>query len=253
MQVDYHSDTLCRGTQLELLLPNEPAPEAGFPVLWLLHGMTDDQSKWLRCTGIERYAQARGMAVVMPCGYLGWYADTEAGERYFEYVSLELPDFCRRMLPQLSRRRQDNFIAGNSMGGYGALRCALTHPESFCAAGALSGALDAAALPSLVPPLAGADFWRDIFGPEEAIPGSGHDLFAAARHCAAPRPRIWMWCGTEDFLYTHSLRMRDHLRQLGYELCYSESPGDHQWAYWDREIAHAMDWFMGKGGEATWP
>lgn len=253
LQIDYYSNALSRGTHLEALLPEGSAPEEGFPTLYLLHGMTDDFSLWMRRTAIERYAQERNMAVIMPGGDLGWYTDTAAGERYFEHIAVEAVEFSRRLLPQLSRRRLDSFVAGNSMGGYGALRCALCRPETFFAAASLSGALDAAALPALDPPLAGADYWRDIFGPAEEIPGSPHDLFYAARHCAAPRPRIWMWCGTQDFLYPASVRMRDHLRALGYALSYHESTGDHQWKYWDREIARAMDWFLAERGAAACP
>lgn len=244
MQVDYYSDVLSRGVHLEIVLPEGDAPARGFPTLYLLHGMTDDYTVWQRRTSIERYADERGMAVVMPGTMLGWYANTAAGERYFDHVSQETVNFCRRLLPQLSQHREDNLIAGNSMGGYGALRCALNCPETFGAAAALSGALDVVALEALDPPLADTAYWRDIFGPAQTIPGSAHDLFAAAVRCAHPRPRIWMWCGTEDFLYPSNVRMRDHLMALDYELCYNQSSGDHQWCYWDREIPRAMDWFL---------
>ena len=86
------------------------------------------------------------------------------------------------------------------------------------------------------------------------MPGSENDLFAAATALADPalRPKIYMWCGTEDFLYAQNTRMRDHLRALGYDLTYEESPGDHQWRYWDQKIADALAWLLPEKGENAW-
>ena len=244
MQVDFYSDVLGRGAQLCALLPEGPAPSGGFPTLYLLHGMSDDHTVWTRRTSIERYAEDKRLAVIMPDTRLGWYANTCAGERYFDHVADEVVRFSRRMLPGLSRRREDTFVAGLSMGGYGAFRCALNQPEIFSKAASLSGALDASRLPHLDEPLERPAYWEDIFGPAEAISGSEHDLFLAAELLKEDRPELWMWCGTEDFLYEDNLRMRDHLRTLGYSLDYSEGPGDHSWKYWDAQIQNVLDWLI---------
>ena len=247
LHVDFYSDALGRSTHMDAILPERnPAPR--WKTLYLLHGMTDDNSTWQRQTSVERYAQERNLAVILPDGDLKWYADTPWGENYFDFVSRELVELSRRMFPRLSHDRNHTFVAGNSMGGYGALKCALKHPETFSRAASLSGALDAAALPFLPSPLADQAYWEDVFGPVGEIPGSENDLFAAAQHCVENRPDVWMWCGTEDFLYDMNLRMRDHLLNLGYSLDYSESSGDHQWFYWDRELPRLMDWLL--GGEA---
>ena len=247
LHVDFYSDALGRSTHMDAILPERSAVPR-WKTLYLLHGMTDDNSTWQRRTCIERYAEERGLAVILPDGDLKWYADTPWGERYFEFVSRELIQLTRRMFPRLSHNRADTFVAGNSMGGYGALKCALKHPETFSKAASLSGALDAVALPHLPDPLADEAYWEDVFGPIDGIAGSDNDLFAAARACVENRPEIWMWCGTEDFLYDMHLRMREHLTALGYSLDSSESPGDHQWFYWDRELPRMLDWLL--GGEA---
>ena len=244
MQVDFYSDVLGRGAQLCALLPEGPAPAGGFPTLDLLHGMNDDSTVWTRRTSIERYAEAKRLAVVMPDSRLGWYANTRAGERYFDHISDEIPHFSRRLLPGLSHRREDTFVAGLSMGGYGAFRCALGRPDVFSKAASLSGALDASRLSKLDEPLEREAYWEDIFGPAEEIPGSGNDLFHTAECLRENRPELWMWCGTEDFLYADNLRMRDHLRALGYALTYSEGPGDHSWKYWDAQIQNVLDWLI---------
>ena len=249
MHIDFYSNVLGRSMQADVVLPETAAPAEGYPTLFLLHGMTDDHSMWQRRTSIERYADERRIAVVMPGTHLCWYANTHAGEGYFDYISDELVRIVRRMLPCLSRRREDTFVAGLSMGGYGALRCALNRPDVFSRVASLSGAVDIFWLTQDPMPLGRPFCWEDVFGPREEIPGSEHDLFRAAEQLKENRPEIWMWCGTEDDLYPSNLKLRDHLRRLGYVLTYSEGPGDHQWIYWDREIQNVLNW-LAPGEEA---
>ena len=251
--VDYYADALGVQTRMHVLLPQRPAAGKA-KTLYLLHGMSDDEGTWMRRTSIERYAEEKGLAVVMPDGGLGWYTDMYRGLAWFRFISEELPALCRRFFPILSDKREDTWIGGNSMGGYGALKCALRAPQTFSRVISLSGALDAAdtAINNTVP--ATRRYWEDVFGPAEDVSGSENDLFAAATALTDPalRPRIYMWCGTEDFLYAQNTRMRDHLRALGYDLTYEESPGDHQWKYWDKKIADALDWLLPGEGEDAW-
>ena len=251
--VDYYADALGVQTRMHVLLPQRLAAGKA-KTLYLLHGMSDDEGTWMRRTSIERYAEEKGLAVVMPDGGLGWYTDMYRGLAWFKFISGELPALCRRFFPILSDKREDTYIGGNSMGGYGALKCALRAPQTFSRVISLSGALDAAdtAVNNTVP--ATRRYWEDVFGPAEDVSGSENDLFAAATALTDPalRPRIYMWCGTEDFLYGQNTRMRDHLRALGYDLTYEESPGDHQWQYWDKKIAGALDWLLPGEGEDAW-
>lgn len=251
--VDYYADALGVQTRMHVLLPQRLAAGKA-KTLYLLHGMSDDEGTWMRRTSIERYAEEKGLAVVMPDGGLGWYTDMYRGLAWFKFISGELPALCRRFFPILSDKREDTYIGGNSMGGYGALKCALRAPQTFSKVISLSGALDATdtAINNTVP--ATRRYWEDVFGPAEDVSGSENDLFAAATALTDPalRPRIYMWCGTEDFLYAQNTRMRDHLRALGYDLTYEESPGDHQWRHWDKKIADALDWLLPGEGEDAW-
>ena len=250
--VDFYADALGVETRMHVLLPQRLTGRA--KTLYLLHGMSDDEGTWMRRTAIDRYAEEKDLAVVMPDGGLGWYTDMRRGLPWFTFVSKELPALCRRFFPILSGRREDTYIGGLSMGGYGALKCGLRAPETFSKVISLSGALDAAdtAINNTVP--ATRRYWEDVFGPAEDVSGSENDLFAAATALTDPalRPRIYMWCGTEDFLYAQNMRMRDHLRALGYDLTYEESPGDHQWRHWDKKIADALDWLLPGEGEDAW-
>ena len=244
LHVDFYSDVLGRSVEADVILPKTSPGEENIKTLFLLHGMTDDHTIWQRRTSIERYADEMHIAVVMPTTQLAFYANTHAGERWFDYISDELVHAVRRMFPKLSRRREDTFVAGLSMGGFGALKCALLKPETFSRCTVLSGALEAEVLSQNPMPLGRPFCWEDVFGPRENIPGSENDLFHAATQLKENRPEIRMWCGTEDPLYPMNLKMRDHLRKLGYKLSFHDSPGDHTWKYWNREIQSALRWML---------
>lgn len=264
LHVDFFSDVLGMCTQMDVILPEQAAGAVGihsvagegqYPTLYLLHGMSDDHTIWQRRTSIERYAAEKGVAVVMPTTYLGWYTDMYMGFKYWTFISQELVQICRDFFPGMSAKREDTFAAGLSMGGYGALKLGLLAPETFSWVAPLSGGLDPARICAEVEkseqPMG---LWHDIFGPADKVAGSDNDLFAAAERLAAsgkPKPNIYIWCGTEDFLYEDNARMRDHLKKLGYNLTYEESPGDHSWPYWDAKIQTVLNWLpLGeKGGK----
>lgn len=254
IHVDFFSEVLGMSSQLDVILPQKTQSEIGissadkkekYPVLYLLHGMTDNQTTWQRNTSIERYAAEKGIAVVMPNCHLGWYTDMKCGFRYYTYIAKEVPDVCRRFFPCISEKREENFVAGNSMGGYGAIKLALSAPERFGAAASLSGGLDAATCAKRNGDAFYPTLWEDIFGEQEKIRGSENDLFALAERIELERrPRLYIWCGTEDFLYDQNLAMRDHLQKLSYDLTYKESYGDHSWKYWDAQIRDILDWML---------
>lgn len=250
---DFNSEVLGLATSMTVLLPEPGLDSNGHPlpahepyrVLWLLHGRSDDHTMWTRRTSIERYATDHGIAVVMPSVDRSFYIDMVQGHRYGTFIREELPAKARRFFP-LSSRRDDNFVAGLSMGGYGAFLLALSQPDRFAAAASLSGALDMATRAgALSEDDDGAAEIRRVFGPPEDVRGSDHDLLAlAARAVEAGHrlPRLYAWCGTEDFLWDDNLAFRDHARQLEIPLTWEEGPGDHSWGYWDRGIERVLQW-----------
>ena len=223
----------------------EGAEPLRYPVLYLLHGWSDDETIWMRRTAIERYVEERKLVVIMPQGGLSYYQDMHSGMNYWTFLSEELPRLCRGWFP-ISVRREDTFAAGLSMGGYGAMRLGLAKPDAFAAVGSFSGAVDIRCLSR--PQQGGERAAKNaaIFGSEGKIPETS-DLFFLAREVAgqAIRPRIYQCCGTEDFLYQDNLCFRDHLRELGMEFCYEEEAGGHEWSYWDRKIERFLDWLQG--------
>ncbi|WP_166245098.1 alpha/beta hydrolase [Paenibacillus turpanensis] len=238
LHVQYHSESLRMPVSMEVLLPQHrfggsrkvdaPGP---YPTLYLLHGMGDDHTAWMRRTSVERHAEGLPLAIVMPAGHLGWYTDMVYGRDYFRFISQELPAVCERMFP-LSSAREDRFIAGNSMGGYGALKAGLHAAETFRVAAGFSSAIEARPWLHKVNP----SLTDDVFGSEEAYTGSVNDLFASAEKLARsgnPSAELLMFCGTEDFFYEDNVCFKQHLQSLGLPLHYTEGPGDHSWKYWD--------------------
>ena len=249
----FFSDVLGLTVSAHVLIPQESRRQIGLvsgktraahPTLYLLHGLSDDHTIWMRRTSIERYAAARNVAVVMPSVARSFYQDMASGPRYWTYLSEELPTVMRQFFP-LSAEREDNFAAGLSMGGYGALRLGLARPGSFAAAASMSGALD---LPGrlLSAGKEGSRIslaeWQGIFGAE--LKAGDSDLRVLASRTAAnpTRPALWVDCGTEDELLGDSRGFHAHLDSLGYTHQYEERPGVHDWAYWDGQIQRVLDW-----------
>ncbi len=247
--VHFRSETLQLNVAVNVILPQPPLDSPGFarklPVLWLLHGLSDDHTIWLRRTSIERYVEGYNLAVVMPAVDRSFYADMVRGNRYWSYVSSELPALMRAYFP-LSDRREDNFAAGLSMGGYGAFKLALTYPDHYAAAASLSGALQRF---SGNPPTDAPKEWlaelENMFGDLAQFAGSPNDIYGLAAKVARssePVPQLFAACGTEDFLYQDNLRFKAHAEQLGLPLTYEEGPGDHEWGLWDKYIQHVLAW-----------
>jgi putative tributyrin esterase len=248
----FFSQVLGLSSTMTVLLPDPPAEEAPgdrgqpFPTLYLLHGLSDDHTVWQRRTSLERYLEGLNLAVVMPAVQRGFYTDTVTGQRYWTFISEELPGIARRFFP-LSAKRSENYVAGLSMGGYGAFKLALTHPDRYAAAASFSGALDIVRVLQEEEE-AGEDEFRYIFGPANDVAGSPNDLFHLAAQVARRRkrrPALYQACGTEDHLYEDNARFYAHAQALGLDVTYDESPAGHDWSYWDEQIQHVLAWLPG--------
>jgi putative tributyrin esterase len=247
-QVNFFSDVLTLRCSMNVLLPQrglaeaQGKPQAQYPTLYLLHGHSDDHTVWQRWTSIERYLDDYNLAVVMPAAHNSFYTDMLHGGRYFTFMTEEVPAVARDIFP-LSAERADNFVAGLSMGGYGAFKMALSRPDRYAAAASLSGALDIRPVTASDDPEWAATM-QDIFGDPAKVAGSEHDLFALAEKAAGSglKPKLFQYCGTEDFLYADNVRFRDFVQPLGLDYSYEEGPGDHKWVYWDAVIQKVLAW-----------
>ena len=261
IRCNFFAETLELSTSMTVLLPQPttaqigvPGPQAEAPaaataepgppppVLYLLHGLTDDDTAWTRYTSIERYAAARGLAVVMPQVHRSFYADEAYGMRFWTFLSEELPQIVRRFF-RVSARREDTYVAGLSMGGYGAMRWALRQPERFAAAATLSGALDAAYIQELDLRPHIRELTRRVFA-GRTVRGSDEDLLhLVATADPARLPRLMLRCGTEDHTLAQNQRFVAACRKRGVALDAEYGPGAHEWGYWDARIQDVLEFF----------
>jgi S-formylglutathione hydrolase FrmB len=246
LTVNFFSDVLEVGASMNVIWPQTTEHQVGVsggrsasrpPVLYLLHGRTDDHSAWTRNSSVERYAVARGVAVVMPAVQRSFYTDEVHGDRYWTFLSEELPALVGSMF-RVSKRREDTFVAGLSMGGYGAMKCALRDPDRFAAAATMSGALDIQAL--LRDRERRQELVDRVFGPK---PAADEDVFALLESADGSRlPRLHVSCGTEDQLLDHSRRFAAAAEKRGADVTVDLRPGEHEWGFWDTEIRTVLDW-----------
>ena len=243
LQIQFFSAALNVASSVNVILPEEnqgigvstPKDERLPKVLYLFHGYSDDHSIWMRRTSVERYAANHNLAVIMPAVNHSFYCNEAYGEKYWDYVSEELPETMHRFL-RLSDKPQDTYVAGLSMSGYGAMRLALTHPERFAAAASFSGAVDIASV--LYQRTRGAEIDR-VFGDRVDIKGTEYDpFFLMQRNANAVRkPWLYVSCGTKDFLFAQHKAFVPALRKNGWEVMSHEEPdATHEWGFWDNQI-----------------
>jgi len=254
LQCRFFSQTLGVSTTIEVILPQADLNgQIGmgfsedkdlYPALYLLHGYSDDESIWCRRTSIERYVAEMGLAVIMPRVDLSYYQDTVDGRRYWTYLSKELPDICEGFFP-LRKDRAARYAAGLSMGGYGAFRLGLECPDRFSAVGSLSGALDLPAVAGHFQKMpARAPILQGIFGTQAPCIPDAVNLLKMVETADPSRVLFYQWCGLEDFLLPGNRRFQEAAMQKGLQLTATESPGNHAWSFWDREIQPFLAWLQ---------
>lgn len=254
LQVNFMSQALMRTVTVNVILPVDKfaapgcAPESGppFPTLYLLHGILGNYTDWVSGTCIQRWAEERDLAVVMPSGDNRFYVDQpEAQDCYGEYIGRELVEMTRKMFP-LSHRREDTFIAGLSMGGYGALRNGLKYHDTFGRIAGLSSANIVEKLSSFTEDaplfMNRKSYAERIFGPLDKVKSSDKDVAWLAGQLEGKKPAIYLACGTEDSLLGVNRGLRDTLTSLGFPVTYEEGAGGHEWDFWNRYIKRVLDW-----------
>jgi len=225
------SEVLEVATTFSMIVPQDVADP---PVLYLLHGLTDDHTAWSRYTSIERYADEAGLAVVMPSAHHSFYTDEVHGHRYWTFLSEELPRLVHSLF-RVSARPEDTFAAGLSMGGYGAVKLALTHPDRYAAAASLSGTLDVTYMATREDRAA---IWHRAF--DGGIRDS-NDLFALLA-AASSVPPLYVGCGTSDPLLDANERFIAAASGAGVDVTTDLRAGDHEWGVWDPMIADVIAW-----------
>ncbi len=236
MRVGLFGDSISKQANMTVLLPDRVEAGGPYPVLYLLHGMSDDDTIWTRRTSLERYTADMPLIVVMPDGARSFYTDARRGPAYESHIMKDVIGFTERFFPAI-RERRGRVIGGLSMGGYGAMKLALKHPDIFCSVVSHSSAFDIAKRLKDREDL--QDALALIFGDDPAE--GGNDIFALAEQIDRSKlPAIRFDCGTEDGLLEDSRDFHKHLEKLGIEHEYEEFPGSHNWGYWDVHVQEAL-------------
>ena len=241
IRIDHVPETVKVNLPLNIILPDPgkmgAVPVAKRKVLYLLHGLSDDASAWQRYTSIETLASVYGLVVVMPSVGRSFYIDQPNGQKYFTYLTEELPHYLVDVFG-LAPRRADTLIAGVSMGGYGAFKAALLRPELYSAAASFSGVLSLEVLRA-IPDDPRQEEFALLFGDLGKLAGSEHDpavwLKRAARDPSL-LPRLFIAVSRQEDIYPLSGMFHEACRSLGVPADYHEDDGAHDWFFWDGQV-----------------
>ena len=234
----FFSECLGRDASVTVLLPSSaPKAASAYPVLYLLHGLSDSADSWLTKTSLERHADAHNLAIVLPNAARSFYCDMAYGDAYYTHISLEIPEFCESLFP-VSRDPKFRYIAGNSMGAYGACKIALKEPGRFSKVGLFSGVLDVQQMVNAMPEL-NRD-WMLCFGGNH-VPDSENLLKLLPE--ASVLPEFYHYCGSEDFLLEGNKTFCQLCETLNIPLTSVwEEGGCHLWHYWSKQLPLLLNW-----------
>jgi S-formylglutathione hydrolase FrmB len=225
-------------TSVSAIVPETGGP---FSVLYLLHGLSDDESVWLRRTSLERYAEKFNCLIVCPNGGRGFYTDSFVNptQAYESFVIQDLIPFIDKTFKTNPRRRM---IAGNSMGGYGAFKFSFKYPQLFFAAASLSGSFFSGGPRDLKHDPIFEKEYELIYGPR--LRTCSERLFELASHAKGKIPPLYFECGKQEELIEVNRQFSKHLKKLKVKHIYKEFEGVHDWDYWDAGIVRVLAWFQ---------
>ncbi|HHV12108.1 MAG TPA: acetylesterase [Clostridiales bacterium] len=257
IQVNFISKSLMRTVPMNVVLPVDKMVFPGMPAredkpyktLYLLHGVFGNYTDWISGTNVQRWAEERDLVVVMPSGDNMFYVDQpKANNFYGEFIGKELVEITRKMFP-LSHKREDTYIAGLSMGGYGAIRNGLKYHDTF---GCIAGLSSALVLEGMDKRTDDAPFFiekrsyaESCFGDLSKLAESDMNPKWLAKKLAgenADIPKLYMACGTSDTLFGANKDFYSYLQGLGIEATFEEGPGAHEWDFWNTYIKKVIDW-----------
>ena len=247
-----YSEVLEMDTPLSVITPNDLKREEPYNVAYILHGLRGNACSWPDYSMLPVYAIGGRTVYILPDAGRSFYTDMRHGFRYFTYITEELPQICRSLF-RVSADREHTAVMGASMGGYGALKCALARPEQYGMCGAFSsGCLfireDLEQLRS-----AGFDEAEKMFGRQlvNDIPSVfGEDLawkpeyelteLAANAARKGILPRIYMTCGTRDKFLPSHVKFTNALDEIGIPYEFEQWEAGHDFLCFDEAIKRAI-------------
>lgn len=234
------SQILGKQCAINILIPDKIESDRKLPVIWLLHGLGDDGSCWLRKTVLETLVQDTYVAVIMPDMGRSFYLDDPDGLKYRTYFLTELIPELRSIFP-LSSAQADNHLVGNSMGGFGALSLAFEKPELFSKVAAISPVTNLEIVEEIMP-----DYKRIL-----ASAANKKDFLfeLAAKSGQYILPELFIRIGSTDFLKADCDNFVDKIQKnLRRNIDYKVTSGDHDWSYWNAILPEVLQWLNVNGG-----
>lgn len=259
MSVTYLSACLKRYVEFKVILPieNTSQPQISykdkpelFKTVYLLHGFSGNSNDWLVNTRIRKIASDRNIAIIMPSGENSFYVDHEDRQLlYGSFIGDELVKVTRKMFP-LSNKREDTWIAGLSMGGFGSVLVGSQFADTFGGIISLSGGFVIDDILSPEPPAYlqtnSRAYYESVFGNLSELKGSHKDPLAMAVKAHKQRnfPLLYMACGVDDYIFKSCEAMKNDLTSQGVKVHWVADEGVHDWVFWDKYIEKSIDWML---------
>ena len=234
-------------TGITIVTPKNLKLDGSYKVVYLLHGLLGDNSVWADCSMLPVYANDYDAIFVMPEVQRSLYTNMKYGLNYFSYITEELPIICKSVF-NISTKREDTAIMGQSMGGYGALKCALSKPDQYGFCGAFS--------PPYLFLKDYLDYQRDngiveledykaIFG-EDLVWKPEYEIMELVKKTETKvnKPVIYTTCGTEDFLHDFNVQFSERMKESKMDYTYEEWPGKHNWYFFNESLNRALKKFL---------
>lgn len=262
MKIRYRSKFMCRHVHFNVFLPddtpewflnNNPNYDRPTKTLFLLHGYDGDQDTWIVESDVLNYAYQQNLAVVFPAAENSFYVDSPAtGKQYCSFIGKELVEYVRKNF-NLAQKREDTLIVGFSMGGFGAMHIGLSHPDTFIGCAGLSSANIIRGIAQLKPGenngVANYEYFSGIFGDLSKVVESSYNLEVLYDNLVKENksiPKIFMACGTEDFLLEPNRQLAKYFSDKKADCTYLEGPGNHNMQFWFEYLPKAVDFLIHK-------
>jgi S-formylglutathione hydrolase len=232
--VMFFSAALQRQMSYRVFLPAKIDPGAKLPVVYLLHGGGGNYRDWSNRSEVARYA-AQGMILVMPEGAFSYYQNValKPDDKYEDYLTHDLIADVEGRFPAATGR-ENRAVIGISMGGFAAVKLALSRPGLFAFAGAFSPSIDVCQRRFHL-----MQWWRltNIFGPAGSKTRTMSDPFVLAQSAdPAKTPYLYLTAGEMEVLLAPNRRFASRLQQGHFAYEFHTKPGGHDWTEWDSQI-----------------
>jgi S-formylglutathione hydrolase FrmB len=237
----FFSQKLEMETNISIVAPDKFSKQP-YKVVYLLHGICGRSGDWIDYSMLPNYSKEYQAIFIMPEVARSFYSDMQYGLDYFSYITEELPMMSNSIL-NISPKREDIAIIGASMGGYGALKAALSKPQNYGFCGAFSS--PCLMLKEHLKYNEGALKFKELFG-ENIEWNPKEDVIELANKVTDTTlmPKLFLTCGTNDLFYNDNKRFYNILRDWGYDSTFDEWQGNHDWIFFDEALKRALKYFF---------